>query len=86
MARVLSTAVVLALLAATAAAFVVTEGAKLEKSPIAGTHVDAVFSPASAVPAKRNAHIQFRLRTRERLAVWIEDSQGRRVAELPLEP
>ena len=36
-ARVLSTAVVLALLAATAAAFVVTEGAKLEKSPIAGT-------------------------------------------------
>ncbi len=82
MARVLSTAVVLALLAATAAAFVVTEGAKLEKSPVAGTHVDAVFSPASAIPAKKNAHVQFRLRTRERLEVWIEDSGGRRIAIL----
>jgi hypothetical protein len=81
-ARVLSTAVVLALLAATAAAFVVTEGAKLEKSPIAGTRVDPVFSPASALPAKRNAHVQFRLRTRERLAVWIQDSEGRRIATL----
>ena len=46
-ARVLSTAVVLALLAATAAAFVITEGAKLEKSPDLRTHVDPVFSPAS---------------------------------------
>jgi hypothetical protein len=81
-ARVLSTAVVLALLAATAAAFVVTEGAKLEKSPIAGTRVDPVFSPESAVPEKRNAHIEFRLRTRERLAVWIQDSEGRRIAQL----
>jgi len=81
-ARVLSTAVVLALLAATAAAFVVTEGAKLEKSPIAGTRVDPVFSPSSAIPAKKNAHVQFRLRTRERLAVWIQDSEGRRIAML----
>jgi hypothetical protein len=81
-ARVLSTAVVLALLAATAAAFVVTEGAKLEKSPIFGTRVDPVFSPASAVPEKTDAHIQFRLRTRERLAVWIQDSAGHRVATL----
>jgi hypothetical protein len=79
-ARVLSTAVVLALLAATAAAFVVTEGAKLEKSPIAGTHVDPVFSPAGT--SKPTAHVQFRLRTRERLAVWIQDSEGRRVATL----
>ena len=82
MARVLSTAVVLALLAATAAAFVVTEGAKLEKSPVAGTHVDPVFSPTSVIPEKKNAHVQFRLRTRERLAVWIEDANGRRVATL----
>ena len=82
MARVLSTAVVLALLAATAAAFVVTEGAKLEKSPIAGTSVDQLFSPLGADPETASAHIRFRLRTRERLAVWIEDSEGRRVAEL----
>jgi hypothetical protein len=81
-ARVLSTAVVLALLAATAAAFVVTEGAKLEKSPIFGTRVDPVFSPAGVVSAKKDAHIRFRLRTRERLAVWIQDSEGHRVASL----
>ncbi len=82
MARVLSTAVVLALLAATAGAFVVTEGAKLEKSPVAGTKVDRVFSPASALPSKKNAHVRFRLRTRERLEVWIEDAKGRRISVL----
>jgi hypothetical protein len=81
-ARVLSTVVVLALLAATAAAFVITEGAKLEKSPVAGTAVDSVFSPASVVPEKKNAHVRFRLRTRERLAVWIQDAKGHRVATL----
>jgi len=81
-ARVLSTAVGLALLAATAAAFVITEGAKLEKSPIAGTHVDPLFSPLSAAQETTTAHIRFRLRTRERLAVWIEDTDGLRVAEL----
>jgi hypothetical protein len=42
-ARVLSTAVVLALLTATALAFVITESAKLEKSPIMGTYVTPLF-------------------------------------------
>jgi hypothetical protein len=79
-ARVLSTAVVLALLAATSIAFAITEGAKLTKSPIAGTQVDPIFSPAGTI--KRVAHVKFRLRTRERLTVWIENSQGRRVATL----
>jgi hypothetical protein len=81
-ARVLSTAVVLALLAATAIAFAVTEGAKLDKSPIAGTAVTPIFSPVSAIEAKRAAQVKFRLRTRERLTVWIEDAHGRRVATL----
>lgn len=80
MARVLSTAVVLTLLAATAAAFAVTEGAKLSKSPIAGTRVTQVFSPAGETV--KVAEVSFRLRTRERLTVWIQDAHGRRVATL----
>ncbi len=80
MARVLSTAIVLALLAATAAAFAITEGAKLEHSPILRTKVDPVFSPSSQ--AHPVAHIDFQLRTRERISVWIEDSDGRRVGTL----
>jgi len=79
-ARVLSTAVVLALLAATAAAFALTERAKLERSPIYGTHVDSVFSPAgTAAPVAR---IDFRVRTRESVDVWIEDSHGASVDTL----
>ena len=73
MARVLSTVVVLALLAATAVAFAITEGAKLDKSPIAATRVDPLFSPEGT--DKRVAHIRFRLRTRERISVWIRDSR-----------
>jgi hypothetical protein len=79
-ARVLSTAVVLALLVATATAFAITEGAKLDKSPIAGTDVDPVFSPAGV--GKRTAHVRFRLRTTERIEVWIEDGDGEKVRTL----
>jgi hypothetical protein len=78
--RVLSTAVVLVLLAATAVAFAITESAKLDRSPIAGTDVSPIFSPAGTV--KPSAHVRFRLRTRERLTVWIQASDGRRVATL----
>ncbi|NUR76985.1 MAG: hypothetical protein HOQ28_11970 [Thermoleophilia bacterium] len=80
MSRVLPTAIVLALLAATAVAFVITEGAKLEKSPIAGTKVTPLFSQNGV--QHRTAHVQFRLRTRERLEAWIEDARGDRVREL----
>jgi hypothetical protein len=76
-ARVLSTAVVLALLTATALAFVITEGAKLEKSPIMGTKVTPIFSPSGLGP--QTAEVKFRLRTRERLEAWIEDGDGNRV-------
>ena len=80
MARVLSTAVVLALLAATALAFVITEGAKLEKSPVMGTKVDPLFSPSGVT--QKTAHVKFRLRTRERIEVWIQDGDGTRVRVL----
>ncbi len=82
MARVLSTAFVLALLAATVAAFALTEGAKLEHSPIYGTRVDQIFSPASVVPAKRVAHIRFRVRPSEHVDVWVENGEGDKVATL----
>jgi hypothetical protein len=81
-ARVLSTAVVLALLAATSVAFAITEGAKLTKSPIAGTEVTPLFSPKGVVEEKTSAQVKFRLRTRERLTVWIQDSQGHRIDTL----
>jgi hypothetical protein len=73
-------ALVLALLAATAVAFAITEGAKLERSPIAGTDVTQVFSPNGKI--KKVAHVKFRLRTRERLAVWIQDRHGDHVRAL----
>jgi hypothetical protein len=79
-ARVLSTAVVLALLVATAGAFAITEGAKLDKSPIAGTQVTPIFSPAGTI--KQLAYVSFRLRTRERLTVWVQDSRGRKITTL----
>jgi hypothetical protein len=79
-ARVLSTTVVLVLLAASAAAFALTERAKLERSPIAGTRVDPIFSPEGK--AKPIAHIDFRIRKPERIRVWIEDGDGHEVREL----
>ena len=82
MARALSTAVVLALLAATAAAFALTERAKLELSPIYGTQPNQVFSPNSKVAGEGVAHIHFRVRRAERIDVWIQDSKGAKVVDL----
>jgi hypothetical protein len=80
-ARVLSTAVVLALLTATALAFVITEGAKLEKSPITGTKVPYPrFSPSGVGP--KDAEVIFRLRTRQQLEAWMQNSKGQRVRTL----
>jgi hypothetical protein len=76
-ARVLSTALVLALLAATALAFVLTERAKLERSPIYATHApDPVFSPDGTLHPEAN--LDFRLRRPERIEVWIESEDGER--------
>jgi hypothetical protein len=79
-ARVLSTAFCVALLAATAAAFAVTEGAKTERSPIYDTRIDKVFSPACNPHycAKQVADIDFRLRKKEHISLWME-RDGERV-------
>jgi FlgD Ig-like domain len=72
--RVLPTIVVLALLGCTAAAFAVTENLKLERSPIADTHVSKVVAPDSL--SNDTAAISFELRKRDRLTVEIVNGNG----------
>lgn len=74
MARIASTVLVVALLAGTAAAFALTQGLKLQKSPIFGTKVDPVLSPVcDCEPEDRVALIEFKLRGSDRLDVSIVD-------------
>jgi flagellar hook capping protein FlgD len=68
-ARILPTVVVLTLLGCTAAAFAVTEGLKLEPSPISRTNVSKVIAPDSASNA--TASILFVLRKPDRVTVEI---------------
>lgn len=82
MARALSTATVLGLLAATAVAFAITERAKLTLSPIASTKVTKIFSPKAYDAQHRTATVAFRMRTAERVTVWIEDADGTNVRTL----
>ena len=63
---------VVALLAATAAAFALTQGLKSQPSPIFGTNVDEVFSPVCGC-VTRMATIAFKLREDDRLDVAIVD-------------
>ncbi len=79
--RLPQTAIVLALLGATAAAFAVTERLKLEKSPITGTQVDRVFSPVCEC-ARDVSVISFRLRRGGTVTVDMLDSGGESVRTL----
>ena len=72
---------VVALLAATAAAFAYTERLKLTPSPILGTNVDKVFSPVCNCPT-RAAAIRFRLRRADTLDIEIIDGSGNVVRHL----
>jgi hypothetical protein len=76
----LATVCLVALLGATAAAFAVTNGAKLEPSPILLTKPPAVFSPACNCDTASTS-IDFRLRKAERLTVWVT-RDGTRVRTL----
>src|SRR5205085_1132064 len=73
--------VVALLLVATAAAFALTEGAKLQRPLISGTRVDATFSPVCGC-SHHLEHITFRLLRRTRIAVSILNSSGAVVASL----
>ncbi len=79
-ARFLPTALVVILLAATAGAFALTERAKLERSPIYAPLITPTFSPDGKV--KPVANIDFRIRPRERIDVWMEDTHGHKVIAL----
>jgi hypothetical protein len=75
-ARSASTVLVVALLAATAAAFALTEGLKLEPSPITGPiDIPKVFSPVCDCESDA-ARIGFRLRERDVLDVSVVDGGG----------
>src|SRR5437899_2638675 len=69
--RLLSTLLVVGLVAATATAFAVTEGLKLTRSPITSTQVAKIFSPVCRC-LTRTASIAFRLRSADRVTVGIE--------------
>lgn len=92
MARIASTVLVVALLAATAAAFALTQGLKSQPSPIFGTEPGDVFSPVCGCET-RTASIAFKLREDDRLDVAIVDGgevvrtieRGRRFARGPVE-
>jgi len=73
-ARVLPIVVVLALLGCTAAAFAVTEGLKLEHSPVSNTHVGKTVAPDSL--ANKTVPIAFLLRKRDRVTVEIVNGNG----------
>jgi hypothetical protein len=79
--RVFSAALLLVLLASTALAFAVTEGLKLEPSPIASVSVDKVVSPTCACPTS-HATIRFRLRKADHVTIAIVNEAGREVRVL----
>jgi len=71
MRKLAPTLLVIGLLAATATSFAVTEGLKLEDSPVLRTQITRLFSPR-----KGEAKIGFRLRREEDLRLDIADSDG----------
>jgi hypothetical protein len=79
-ARLLSTAFLVAVLAATAGAFALTKGPKVEASPIYAASADPVFSPECNCDTA-TADIDFRLRKHDRLTIWME-RDGERVRTL----
>jgi hypothetical protein len=80
-ARLLPILLVLGLLGGTAAAFAITEGLKLEKSPIYGTHIDKLFSPVCHCK-KDVAHVGFRLRKGDTMTVTVITPGGEPVATI----
>jgi hypothetical protein len=73
--RVLPTLLVLGLLAGTAAAFAITEGLKLERSPITRTRITKIISPACDCE-HASASIRFFLRKADTVRVTVVDSGG----------
>jgi FlgD Ig-like domain len=79
--RLLTSATLVALLVATAAAFAITERLKLTKSPIYRTAVSTTFSPKCGC-ARRSANVRVFLRRADTLDVEIDDAHGHELALL----
>jgi FlgD Ig-like domain len=79
--RVLSTATLLGLLVATAAAFAITEHLKLIRSPVYGARVSKVVSPVCHCQESK-AIIRVRLRHADTVTVTIQDAGRHTVATL----
>jgi hypothetical protein len=79
--RLFSTALLVALLGATAVVFVVTEGLKLEPSPVTKVFVTKVFSPTCDCRTDL-ALVHFQLRKADRLTLAIVDGGDRLVQTL----
>ena len=79
--RLASTILVIGLLGGTAAAFAVTQGLKLERSPVLRPQIDRVFSPVCACPQEL-ARIRFTLRRAEPALVSVIDADGDVVRDL----
>lgn len=78
MQRVLTTATLVGLLIATAAAFAITERLKLVKSPITGTKISKVLSPTCGC-ARGKANISVVLRRGDTVTIEILDAELRPV-------
>jgi hypothetical protein len=76
--RVLTTATLVGLLIATAAAFAITERLKLVKSPITGTKISKVLSPTCGC-ARGKANISVVLRRGDTVTIEILDAELRPV-------
>ena len=81
MRRHFRTLLILVILAATAAAFVVTEDLKLEPDPIARPRIDETFSPVCRCE-RQTGRIAFRLRREDVLTLTIADPSGNVVRTL----
>jgi flagellar hook capping protein FlgD len=79
--RVLTTATLLGLLVATAAAFAITEHLKLVKSPVYGARVSKFLAPTCNC-ATSKASIRIKLRHDDRVKLTIVDSAGDTVATI----
>jgi hypothetical protein len=75
LARTATTVLVLGVLAASATAFAISEGLKVEKATITNTRVAKTFSPVCRCPTDR-ATIEFKLTRAETLEVSIVDARG----------
>jgi hypothetical protein len=73
--RVLTTATLVGLLVATAAAFAITERLKLVKSPIYGTLISPVFSPKCGCARFSTATVSLKFRHRDHVTVTILSSK-----------